>query len=361
MDRPTVFADESFATALEKTRSSPGLLIVDASAEWCGPCKHMDRTTWRDMEVVSWCEANATVLQIDVDQEKEWAQTHRISAMPTLIAFKNGAEFDRIVGGRQPRALLEWLEGLLKGETSIETLRRLVSEREADAEKRFELARALHASGDLDEATREFAWLWEHITEANPEMAGVRVSFMASEMEALAARSEPARSRFREIRDRNVIGTDSTGQARLDWIVLNEVLGETDATLGWFDRFAATRPAKLDLPELAHRLIPLLLSRDRWADASRLIDDAVDEVTRYHDYFISDTLPPDFDEELAKQIKEMGRDSFREKVAQIRQMLIAGNRSDEAAAVEQKALSLDSSDEMKQWLAKPRDQLLAMS
>jgi thioredoxin-like negative regulator of GroEL len=173
MDRPPVFADESFATALEKTRSSPGLLIVDASAEWCGPCKHMDRTTWRDMEVVSWCEANATVLQIDMDQEKEWAQTHRISAMPTLIAFKNGAEFDRIVGGRQPRALLDWLEGLLKGETSIETLRRSVSESEADTAKRFELARALHASGDLDEATREYAWLWEHITEANPEMAGV--------------------------------------------------------------------------------------------------------------------------------------------------------------------------------------------
>ena len=146
-----------------------------------------------------------------------------------------------------------------------------------------------------------------------------------------------------------------------DWIVLNEVLGETDATLAWFDQIAAIHTAKRDLPELAHRLVPLLLSRDRWADASRLIDDAVGEVTRYHDYFISDALPPDFDEELGKQIKEMGRDSFREKVAQIRQMLIGGNRADEAAAVEQKALSLDSSDEMKQWLAKPRDQLLTRS
>src|SRR4051812_14922268 len=99
MDRPPVFSDESFAIALEKTRSSTRLLIVDASAEWCEPCKQMDRTTWRNVEVVSWFDANATVIQIDVDHEKEWAQTHRISAMPTLIAFKDGAEFDRVVGG----------------------------------------------------------------------------------------------------------------------------------------------------------------------------------------------------------------------------------------------------------------------
>jgi len=54
----------------------------------------------------------------------------------------------------------------------------------------------------------------------------------------------------------------------------------------------------------------------------------------------------------------MGRDGFRQKAAQIRQMLIAGDRAGEATAVEQKALSFDSSDEMKQWLAKPRDRML---
>ena len=145
----------------------------------------------------------------------------------------------------------------------------------------------------------------------------------------------------------------------MDWIVLNEVLGEPDATLAWFDQIAAARPRKLGLSKLAHRLIPLLLSRDRWAEAGRLIDDGVEELVRQHDYLISDEVPPDFDEELKNHIREMGRVSLRQQAAQIRHMLIAGNRIEEAAAVERKALSLDPSEEMKEWLAKPREQVLA--
>ena len=34
--------------------------------------------------------------------------------MPTLIAFKAGAEFDRVVGAKNPRDLLVWLDRLLR-------------------------------------------------------------------------------------------------------------------------------------------------------------------------------------------------------------------------------------------------------
>ena len=359
MDRPPVFADESFATALEKTRSSTRLLIVDASAEWCGPCKQMDRTTWRNLEVVSWFEANATAIQIDVDQEKEWAQAHRISAMPTLIAFKDGAEYDRIVGGKQPRDLLDWLDGLLRGETVIGRLRALAGEGGTDVEKRYELARGLLSDGKLAEATSEFAWLWEHMNEFNPGMTGVRVSYMAGDIETLVAQDELARSRFRAIRDRTALRADLDGEARFDWIVLNEMLREVDATLAWFDQVAAGGSAgSLDMKHLADRLIPLLLSRDRWADAARLIEDGGNDLVRHHEMSVAHELPSDFDEEMGKQIKEMGILSFRQKAAQTRHMLVAANRTEEAADVERKALALDPSDEMKAWLARPRDQVL---
>ena len=172
-------------------------------------------------------------------------------------------------------------------------------------------------------------------------------------------RAKPARSLFREIRARTALEAeaDPVGKARSDWIVLNEVLGEPDATLAWFDRIAATRPDKLDMRELANRLLPLLLSRDRWADAARLVDDGVADVVRHHGYFNWDQFPPEIGEEFKNQLIEMSRESFRENAAQIRHMLIAANRTEEAAAVERKALELDPSEEMRTWLAKPRDQL----
>ena len=53
----------------------------------------------------------------------------------------------------------------------------------------------------------------------------------------------------------------------------------------------------------------------------------------------------------------MGRESLRRQVAEMRHILLAEDRSEEAAVVERTALSLDPSDEMKS-LAKPRDDLL---
>jgi hypothetical protein len=101
-----------------------------------------------------------------------------------------------------------------------------------------------------------------------------------------------------------------------------------------------------------------LLSRGRWADASRLIGDGVHELERHRAYFTGGEMPADIDEELKEHIAQMGRDSFRRKSAEIRHVLIAGGRIDEASAVEQKALAIDPSDEMREWLAKPREKLL---
>ena len=360
MDRPPVFADQSFAAALEATRSSNRWLIVDATAEWCGPCRTMDRTTWRDTEVVSWLDAHAIALQVDVDREQEWARAQKISAMPTLIAFKAGAEVDRIVGGRKPRQLLDWLEGLERGETAVEQLRHSLDEAGSDINGRFELARALLAAGKFDEATDHFAWLWEHMAEIDPDMAGVRVSFLASEIGSLVAQDEAARSRFRAVRDRagSAAGDELAAAARFDWIVLNEVLGEPDATLAWLDRVLATHPGAPGLARFGGRLIPLLLSRDRWADAARFVDDGVADLAR-HNEMSAHEFPPDFDEQMKAQFQEWARYSLRQKAAEIRQILIAGGRTDDATAVERAALSLDSSDEMKAWLAKSREQVAA--
>jgi thiol-disulfide isomerase/thioredoxin len=358
MDRPPVFSDQAFSSALDISRSSSRLLIVDATAEWCGPCKQMDRTTWRDPGVVAWFEANALALQIDVDRDQDWAKAYQVRAMPTLIAFQSGAEIDRIVGLKKPRELLDWLKGLQEGKTSIEQLKRKVEEDPTGDEGRFDLARALVAASRLDEATEEYAWLWENLGGANTQLAGLRLSLIAYEIGELVGKSDPARARFHAIRERAAANAGTADLARLDWIVLNETLAEPEATVSWFDKVARQKSGPLDMPELAHRLVPLLLTRGRWADASRLINNAIEELERLHTHFTEGQLSPDMDEEFKEYVAQMALESFRRNAAQMHQMLLAGGRADEAEAVAQKAMSLHPSDEMKEWLAKPREDLL---
>jgi thioredoxin-like negative regulator of GroEL len=54
-----------------------------------------------------------------VDAEPATAKQLEIRAMPTVIAFKDGVEFDRAVGLKQPAELLSWLDGVMWGENSL--------------------------------------------------------------------------------------------------------------------------------------------------------------------------------------------------------------------------------------------------
>lgn len=71
-----------------------GTSFVDFYATWCGPCKAIAPM----VEKFSNEFTNIAFYKLDVDEVSDVAASEQISAMPTLVLYKDGKAVETIVG-----------------------------------------------------------------------------------------------------------------------------------------------------------------------------------------------------------------------------------------------------------------------
>ncbi len=106
-NKPVTITDKD----LERSISQYPLLVLDCWAEWCGPCRMLGPII---EELAKDMSGKVVFGKLNVDQNMATANKYRISAIPTMLVFKNGNLIDKIVGAYPKGALVSKIQKYLQ-------------------------------------------------------------------------------------------------------------------------------------------------------------------------------------------------------------------------------------------------------
>ena len=106
--KPQVVTDASFARdVIEASAERP--VLVDAWAEWCGPCRMIAPAL---DQLAAEAGGRYKIAKLNVDENPLISQQFAIRSIPTMLIFKNGKVVDQIIGAVPKQAIAARLAAL---------------------------------------------------------------------------------------------------------------------------------------------------------------------------------------------------------------------------------------------------------
>lgn len=98
------FRKVPLADAMKEAMENEQLIFIDAYTSWCGPCKRMAATSFKNQEVGEVFNEQFINLKIDVELDAdgpEIARLYKVKAYPTLLVIDGKGKLVKSVIGFQ--------------------------------------------------------------------------------------------------------------------------------------------------------------------------------------------------------------------------------------------------------------------
>ncbi|MCU6501327.1 thioredoxin [Rugamonas sp. A1-17] len=107
---PSSVLNTSDAHFEDDVLKTPGVVLVDFWAEWCGPCKALSPI----LADLAGEYPEVRVVKINADDNRQTMERHAVRGLPTLILFVDGEERARLLGTQSKTRLAALLDHQLE-------------------------------------------------------------------------------------------------------------------------------------------------------------------------------------------------------------------------------------------------------
>lgn len=289
-DLPPAFSALTLDAAKKQVDGTDKVVVIKFTAEWCPPCKAMDKTTWRDESVVKWVKDHGVAIQVDVDKERKTMEAYGIQAMPTMVMLRGGKEIGRTLGYMKADQMLSWMEATATGKapTAATGTKGTTGAELSPAQMLVSGLRKSVADKKYKESVAIVQEIWSEKFVNDPMRLAGLVPQVREELVTILAGAPEAKSAIVSIRDGiEQVKDDGTPKARagelIDWLGFNSVLGDDARSLAWIDRTKSDENAaalfSIGLAEIA----PILIRNGRAAEIAAVAPNATDELQRRYE------------------------------------------------------------------------------
>ncbi len=102
------FYQGTFDQALKESAKKKKIIFVDAFTTWCGPCKMLNNTTFKDVKAGEFFNENFISLKLDMEKGEgpSFAMKYSVRAYPTLLFINSKGEVVHKTLGYKDAAML---------------------------------------------------------------------------------------------------------------------------------------------------------------------------------------------------------------------------------------------------------------